>query len=250
MHLASATNGYGGEVDFAYTPWHEMGATQDATTSTSTVTAYIGSCGSNPRAWNTLHPVYRPGGYYKLHADYVSPANNQVKFQMNDGVTTWDGQPLAFTSSNDPIVDYLLVGGNATQIEPKLCNLSGSVNPLLVFLQVTLVPNYYRVTSKSIKASAAATPQTFSYRYDGAATNDIDHSAAVKANTNPDLLYSPAYSEYRGNSSASETGPDGKVTTTYFQQDDALKGQVSSTLVSTQSFYDTFDATNSWFGHF
>ena len=243
MHLSSANNGYGGEVDFEYAPWHEMDATQDATTSTSTITAYIGSCAGNPRAWNTLHPVYRPSGYYKLHVDYVSPANNQIRFRMYDGVNNWDGQPLAFTSSNDPIVDYLPVGSNATQIEPMVCNLSGSLNPLQVFLQVTLVPNYFRVTSKIIKASATATPQTFSYRYDGAASNDLDHSAAVKANNNPDLLYSPAFSEYRGNASASETGPDGKVTTTYFHQDDALKGQPSVTMVQTQSLFDAFEGS-------
>ncbi len=136
MHLTAAKNGYGGEVDFSYTAWHDVDASTDATTDAHAAYVYFNNCANADLPWMGFHPVFHPGGSYRLHANYVPPANNQIQFQLNDGVSTWVGQILAFTSSSDPIWDYLPAGANATQIQPILCNLSGNTNPLKITLEI------------------------------------------------------------------------------------------------------------------
>jgi RHS repeat-associated protein len=97
----------------------------------------------------------------------------------------------------------------------------------------------YRVTQKQLSDGLGNPAQvyTYTYTYSGAATNDPAHSAIVATTTNyctdsnhdNDLCYSPAYTEFRGHSSVTEIGPDGRSTTTWFHQDDERVGQAYQT---------------------
>ena len=80
---------------------------------------------------------------------------------------------------------------------------------------------------------------TFVYNYDGPASNDAAHSNAV-ATTNKDNRYTPAASEYRGNSTVQEQGPDGRLSLYLYYQDDERKGNPNTTIVMTQNLSDTF----------
>ena len=66
----------------------------------------------------------------------------------------------------------------------------------------------YRVAQRTLSDSTLGTSHTFHYEYDGAATNDAAHSAAVAEKTRGDTeLLSPPYSEYRGHAAGREIGP-------------------------------------------
>jgi hypothetical protein len=103
-----------------------------------------------------------------------------------------------------------------------------------------------RLIAKRIFDGTGREPNVFRFRYDEPATNDAVHSEAIH-NTTKKQRYNKANSEFRGHAMVQEIGPDGRVATTWFHQDDARKGRAHRTMVSTQSFWDSFDElTDKW----
>ena len=103
--------------------------------------------------------------------------------------------------------------------------------------KIELMATRYRVTQKSIPDGINPTPQIFSYRYDEGATNDLTHSAGA-ATAHP---YIPKNSEFRGHAMVQEVGPDGRVSTYFFNQDDGRKGLTSATVATTEEFSANFE---------
>ena len=99
----------------------------------------------------------------------------------------------------------------------------------------------YRAEQKKLYDGIDSTPQTFSYHYDGPASNDAAHSEVV-SDTLKTQRYNPAMSEYRGNSTVAVSGPDGRIDLNLFYQDDERKGSANTTLVLGSALTDSFDA--------
>ncbi len=109
---------------------------------------------------------------------------------------------------------------------------------------VTPLVTHYRVETKILIDQVMGKSNTFHYSYDEPANNDAAHSALI-ANPPTGSHYYKAYNEFRGHAAVMETGPDGKVTKTFFYQDDNRKGNPAATIIGTNAFSDPFDVFNS-----
>ena len=78
-------------------------------------------------------------------------------------------------------------------------------------------------SSKTARATITNESITNSYTYDNAATNTVQNSYAIYTSTDT-TRYNPAYAEFRGHGMVREAAPDGRITTSFFHQDDARKG--------------------------
>ncbi|MBN1669242.1 MAG: RHS repeat protein, partial [Anaerolineales bacterium] len=122
----------------------------------------------------------------------------------------------------------------------KECQIQG-------FFTARLVTRYRVIQKELYDGIDGLDIPTFRYFYDEPASNDPTHSTAVSdalAADQPDLLLTPQYGTFRGHAVTTEEAPDGRITTTYYHQDDNLAGKAHTTTVTQQSFKDSFDSSS------
>ncbi len=265
LHLTEVDNGYGGSVKFTYQIWYETDAGDLSTWKDEPFCQYYNNgTWSSTNQWastppgklycgaNTLKIHYGNEAYHDISIHYSQPgAEYMVQVVKGGGPDykvglkyTTGGTDASAYSAVGTYVMYFNLPADASAFSQGLANCTTQTQDCeITSYKIKMLVTRYRVIQKDIYDGVNPTPQTFTYHYDDAATNDAQHSAAAQL-TPAAYNYVQALSDYRGNSSASEIGPDGKVTTNFYYQDDARRGQVNNTLVSTQSFYDAFDATN------
>jgi RHS repeat-associated protein len=288
LHLTQVDNGYGGQVSYDYEaePWHEsLGTPQGKQYKLVTDCEWVSSSKSwepnNMKGYNggsaaceridedTVRLKIKGQAYMELPASLVQPGAayhvgvqlstrsgnvTEAQIGINDGVTS-PVPILATQTSMQPWHTYSLSGmmvvpKNATRVWLHVyCN-----NGAYCYLNdrsINLHPTRYRVTGKTSLDTHTNESITYSYSYDNPATNTALNSYAVYTSTST-TRYVPAYAEFRGHSMVREQAPGGLVTTSFFHQDDAKKGQSSLSLVGTQSYYQPFtstlwsDYTNAW----
>jgi len=194
--------------------------------------------------------LVRPGGTYHLIGRFVYAGRGErIGFRDNNGATQLSSvmpSPPPADSTIDMIVN-LAATSSGDNVKALVVCPDCSLGAYTIQLTMTR----YRVTQKVLNDGLGNPAQTYSYTYSGAATNDAAHSAIIAANLtctdtdlDNDLCYSAAYSEFRGHSAVTETGPDGRATTTWFHQDDERVGQVQATQIAQGTFYDNFNSLN------
>jgi YD repeat-containing protein len=284
MHLTQATNGYGGQVVFAYepSPWSEVNG-PDSRKIDQDFGLFGQPCQNddgNTGGWvarDANDSVYcsggqliisgqakkeiplslaQPGGRYRVYAEIGRGSIHTTTAQvgLRDGSNEQLQPATPVTISGDPItLQYTFLLDRFASLDyvstnsSKLWGLvfcSSNPNPCEVGHSIlTTLPVRYRVTSKQVVDGLGGT-NTFAYRYDEPATNDTLHSAGA-GTSDP---YAPKYSQYRGNAMVQEIGPDGRILTTFFHQDDEKKGLPGVSIVSTQDYYTLFNAldTANW----
>jgi RHS repeat-associated protein len=253
LHLQEADNGQGGEVIFAY---ERVRVTENLPR--ADVDDHLAPF---PQVWvETLGDItgnsaktmgnerVRPGGSYRLVGKFNAGQTNTRQISLKkQGVEVLVLTAASGAASVEGIVDLPADPGygdiSVVMSCPTGCTgASFYVEPLLT---------RYRVTQKQLSDGLGNPAQVYTYAYNGAATNDPAHSAIVATTTNyctdsnhdNDLCYSPAYTEFRGHSSTTETGPDGRSTTTWFHQDDERVGQAHTTQVTKGPFYENFTSS-------
>lgn len=270
MHLLQATNGYGGRVEFDYDdlpwqgsqgkPWHaEQADTEHIQSSSQGCTgnsqswtpvmsginggqAYCNAQGQlvviDQAVWTISAPdpaMFQPGSAYFLQISVQSTTGGDNTFTLG----LWDEQRVTVvdTASGQSVV---LSGFAALPLDAQYaklylsCTSRCQAEGLLGSLHLTR----YRVLEKSIYDSATdGEPGLFQYRYDEGAANDTEHSEIWQAGE----WYTDMFREFRGHALVQELGPQGRVTSTYYHQDDRLKGLASTSTITTQDFYDDFE---------
>ena len=254
LHLVEGDNGYGGRVEFDYEQWYDSAAAESSQTKqdfgiapeacswlfpqdtfwnevgNSTVECSNGRMHVAGEAYKLLAlPQLAPGSTYQVSA-VITGTNLQLG--LSDGVTSWYS-PVA---SSGPITATFPLPDNAAQARA----LVKCTDCVLDYHILGVLPNRYRVTEKRLYDGLDANPQTFSYRYDGPASNDTVHSAAASL-ANP---YTPPYSEGRGHALVEESGPGGRVSLTWYGQDDERKGRSLASLAGGQEYGEMFEATS------
>ena len=268
LHMTRANNGYGGSVIFSYdtTPWHDIANDPQYTreyhfnSHTDDCASWDGaqsSCSSgrlvvNGEA-NREIPVraYQPGAFYFVHADITRKGTSTIP-EAYIGLEYASGSYQRFYTSgiNDgtskSIEQYILLPATA-QFLPSGFRTKMVINCQSCYVDsfmITRLPTRYRVLSQTIADTITSQSNQTSYQYDGAATNDAEHSSAVQQRTTVNDMWGLPYQEPRGQAMVREIAPvvDGaqKVTTTWYHQDDDFKGQAHTTMVGTQSFSDSF----------
>jgi RHS repeat-associated protein len=238
LHLQEADNGQGGKITFSY---ERVRVTENLpradiddhlapfplvwAEAPGDITGDVVRTMGNERV--------RPGGSYRLVGKFnAGQSTRQVRFKKQ-GVDLLVLTAASGATTVEGIVD--LPGdvgyGDVAVVMSCPAGCTGAsfyVEPLLT---------RYRVTQKQLSAGLGNPAQVYTYSYSGVATNDPTHSAIVATTNNyctdsnhdNDLCYSPAYTEFRGHSSVTETGPDGRAATTWFHQDDERVGQAYRT---------------------
>ncbi|MDD2694585.1 MAG: hypothetical protein PHD58_01500, partial [Anaerolineales bacterium] len=260
LHLTKAENGYGGKVEYTYDQWFDLGyaASQEYATGNCnyyTWTAQAGylfcksniklelaaSGGANGTAEGTNIPSYMflPGAVYRVRADMETRYSANwamlgLNFATGDNrYTQAYNLPIA---NSQVLLPAITIPITATYARPIVQSPSGY---LLNYYLVRL-PARYRVVEKKIYAGLDPAARVFTYRYDEPAVNDTEHSSAA-GTTKP--YYEP-HTEFRGHAAVQEVGPDGRVTTSFFYQDDVKKGIQNRVLISSQMYWDPFDNLN------
>jgi hypothetical protein len=171
--------------------------------------------------------MIQAGGMYSVTVWLVnlSQGSNLVSIGISDGGTNSVIASATLAPINQPGSSVTLAGiirlpatSNGTLRLYANCQGTCKVNDN----GVTLYPTRSRVTTKTL-LDGQGNSYPFAYRYDEPAMNDAFHSVAVSTTTETTRYY-PAYSEFRGHARVEEVGPDGRVTATWYHQDDALKG--------------------------
>ncbi|MCP4287637.1 MAG: hypothetical protein GY792_24890, partial [Gammaproteobacteria bacterium] len=285
MHLTVAENGYGGKVEFEYDaePWYELDAPKSSGKNHSTRTVCeSGDDDGDPVGWKETESttelgcskdddwflkfggeiyrddlywrIFQPGAVYKLaiavKVEDGTSANIQLGLwdfssgtQYGDVITIpGDEQTRTFTA-------YLPTTGQAKKLRVYL-NCFGTC--LMDSFRLVRMPTHYRVTSKTVSDATTGESSTYTYTYDGGATNDPDHSVAVhdaienQGSFEEPVLQTPPYLQFRGHSTVRAVGPGANpneqlVSTTWFYQDDYQTGRAHRTVVGTQDFYESFN---------
>ncbi|MEW5872532.1 MAG: SpvB/TcaC N-terminal domain-containing protein [Chloroflexota bacterium] len=278
LHLSQGENGYGGAVQFTYdaAPWYEL---ENHRLKRSYIPRGCVDYGlpGHPD-WRPMMQLYNPGprdyigcrsqGDLLLagQATRVIPSTLlqpgagyrlSVKVRGDSRTVSTvrlglvaDGQIYAEEySSISSIATITLVTRQALPASARsgalylYCSSACRVNAIEIF-QLT---SRYRVLEQRVYDGVEAAPSVFQYRYDEPATNDSLHSASAYTPPVPDpeIPFYPLppnliYSEFRGHAAVEQIGPDGRVNTTYFYQDDDRRGRASASLVTTQEFQDDF----------
>jgi hypothetical protein len=263
LHLSGVSNGYGGSVAFTYdtTPWYEAwnGTAWEFKRESACDEWVGGSCSSTDEGalvvnGSAYHPtpyyIMRPGGVYLL----------EVRLRGIDGNTT--GQIGLDYSPNNRVVKDVTFGTGYTDVTGFIL-LPSTAQRMRLYINcpggcvmadfhATALTTRYRVTRRTLSEAKNGRSGVFNYEYDDPATNDTRHSQAVidkvgcsSEGDDDTCRYDSQYGEFRGHAMTSEVGPDGRVTTTYYHQDDARKGRPSWQFVSTRSFRDAFGGLNS-----
>ena len=278
LHLVESANGYGGRVENGYesTPWHDV-ATTTAKTLAETecvlqqgswkplnMTGYNGGaawCQVNSQGKPLLYisgsaymnvplGLYQPGAVYR--AGYQMYNEGSQSLDVAVGLHDGNGVILAQTATGLGSGGYYDIRGvavlPAASASSLRVHLSCSGVCRVEAPELELLPTRYRVVAQRQYDGLEANPQEYSYTYDGAASNDCAHSAAA-CSENP---YTAATSEGRGHAMVEQTAPDGRVSSSYYQQDDILKGQPSAELTMSASLTDDFESDtpnpNTWSG--
>jgi RHS repeat-associated protein len=274
MHLGSVNNGYNASVAFGYesTPWADLSTFEDYNStllSSNCPGGWTGaiSCVGNPSppklyANGTAYYDFKnvhPGGVYEIYFELAniyggSARLGTVKLQygndsVNDVITVINQNVPAYTN----VSASMRVTLDRYSSKLKWVVYGGGGGLRIVNAVLKLMPTRYRVSARTVTDTRPGAPPAavYSYEYDGAATNDAEHSLAVKNETpGVDDLYVDAYAQYRGNALSREIGPlgtDGKqrVTTTWYHQDDQQKGLSSVSMVGVRSYAEQFTST-SW----
>ena len=257
MHLTHVDNGYGGNVHFEYEYWADVNPTLGETLENPGYLSLWHSegdvnYGNGGEYFKLLGPFSQVvdhtlpeyliafGGAYEVWSEmkrnYLSfPANGFVGMSDN-GYTPPTPLPLGFIW----VKGAFLLPSADTYMDPyasikcsNYCEITTTV--------IKSYPTYYRVTSKTI-TDTLGSAATFTYAYDEGATNDVIHSEAVSGYP----LYGTKWGEFRGHAMVKEESPDGRITTTFFHQDDAKRGQAHTTFVGTETLSETeaFTSTN------
>jgi RHS repeat-associated protein len=287
MHLTEAANNYGGKVTFTYQAW--AGDVGDALTQDQPdfrrILTHVDVTSPTYNYFMAIPDyLFHPGGYYQVHfrgKDNIEYDGNTLLFRMKDGVdaefanegpyyvnrdnfNAYITKPFHLTQPPAPNTRTFLARAEANRGNSLIgfeCN-SGNHGCRDVDFMARWVTTYYRVTAKTVTAASqgiAAQSITTSYRYDEAAMNDRFHSAVVKSAYDAYTccgvginygLFTQASAEFRGHASSEVIEPNGKITTTYYHQDDYQRGQPQMTIVHTSSFHDDFDtiSTANWTG--
>jgi len=271
-HLTGVENGYGARIEFSYQAWYDLSsapehsleqrfgwwgnACNDGPDDTGGWVprdrSSVVSCASAPgdllvkgEAKHVLRAhLVRPGGWYRSYAKVKSAAGGSTVFQAGvAGKPAGDdhyAQPIAIDSrpySSTPAQAFQIALDSTQALGLLKC--ADVVNGCKVDLAwIGMLPFRYRVSSRTVTDLSTNEGATFSYRYDEPASNDSLHSAGADSS----LPYMPPYAEFRGHAQVAEVGPDGRVTTTWFYQDDAKKGLAHTTLVASEEFHDGFNA--------
>ena len=248
MHLTKVENGYGGKVTFQYEMWYERNGSSSERAENVNITINNGNDIFN----QDLNDLYtHPGGVYRLISD-VSTGGNTMKvgLRYKTGTTTTDVfSPNIQNSPTLHLEEFITLPVNITKVVASLTNC-GYCH--LNHRRFALMATKYRVIEKKIYDGISYTgrtsdPAIFTYKYEGAATNDATHSSYIAAT--PEVnRYFPAYSEFRGHAQVTEIGPDGHANTIFFNQDDAFKGMPSVSVTSARGLdeiYESFDIPQS-----
>ncbi|NWF65696.1 MAG: RHS repeat protein, partial [Chloroflexi bacterium] len=191
----------------------------------------------------------RPGGFYRMWMRAIYSDDTTVKFGLDDGLAdTWSADiPVTpsgtypYDSFADAILELPL---EASEAYP-LIQISGPINTgRILEFKFELLFSIYRVVRKTLK-DGQGNSYTFNYAYQDPAVNDENNSERIcTAITGYCKEYIPKYSEFRGHRVVTETGPDGRVTTTTYHQDDVLRGRPEAVDVSglQQTVY-TYEST-------
>lgn len=268
MHLTRADNGYGGSIHFTYEPWaypanarmsqtykedFNYGNTCDtghfAASGGQSVVECIHNSGNGINMLKVRgtavatqflgggqiqNNAIRPGGFYKFGFKNVIEvgANTDLRFKLGDtGASTL----VYHTNANDVIP--LDVASSKVDVFLQATNsgfaTANSNYVTMTNVTVQLLTSIYRVTTRTIDDGQGNSYDT-QYAYSGAAVNDSTNSdsacddAAMTVVPPTCQQYYEKYAEFRGHSSVTETDPDGHKIITTFNQDDVLKGRVSS----------------------
>lgn len=253
LHLVEADNGLGGRIAFTYAPWYEpfnnpeqdifqdFGAWRQACSpnhendtggwqprdSNSQVSCSGYHLAIQGEAYLDIAEasLIQPGGYYTMT---VKTSSGSALVGLSDGVSSWYGSGVQgqFQLPSDAGQAQLLVK----------CTNGCSLD----WQRYSPLTAHYRVVEKRLYDGQNANPAIFSYRYDEPAVNDPAHSAAAGGGS----PYTPPYTEFRGHALVQEVGPDGRVTSQYYAQNDVFKGQAQVSLVTQPSYWEPFESTN------
>ena len=255
LHLTQVANGYGGRVVFTYQIWYETDAGDKRAWMDEPFCQYLnGQTWSSTNQWASTPPNKLYCGAYTLKIYYGNEAYHDVSIRYSQPGAeymvqvvkgggpdykvgykyTEGGTDYTFYSTVGTYVMYFTLPSDASAVSRGLANCTTQTQDCEIkSFKIKMLVTRYRVIQKDVYDGVNPTPQTFTYRYDDAATNDPQHSAVaqITQTVTPTLAVDFHYvendSDYRGNSSASEIGPDGKVTTTFYYQDDARRGRSS-----------------------
>ncbi|MEJ2552393.1 MAG: SpvB/TcaC N-terminal domain-containing protein, partial [Anaerolineales bacterium] len=228
MHLTRAENGYGGVFQFEYDAWNADETNDEGKEK------YRG--GSDPIYQDEIElpdlelDVYFPGSNYRFTGDVNGYVGTHVNFgiEIDDSNTEiWsDDVPIGHPGSDwgwETLSATLTVPGDATKVLPLFgCDFCG-----LNILKMYVMPTRYRVVEKRLHDGINASPITFDYEYGGGAMNDEEHSDGVST----DYPYYEEHTQFRGHEWSRTIGADGLETTTWYYQDDILKGRSYKTEV-------------------
>jgi len=260
LHLNRVENGYGGRVEYSYTPWYDVN-TVDTLKSTQKYSK-PGTCGNEDATSNcgwsgpegdaycsggqlritgwvgkSFGKRLKPGAYYRILVNTIT----------EDGLRVW----LGGIDPADRVGDQGPSGDRIVEAYMRL-PVTGLPSSKEVFARVSCawsqrcsmgsyavyqLPTYYRVTSKRVYDAVKQVESVFEYNYDDGATNDDETSADVRAG----YLYTKEYSENRGEAVNWQVGPEGQTTGVWYHQDDGRKGRPYLTVTGARSFTEGFD---------
>jgi RHS repeat-associated protein len=265
MHLTEATNGYGGKVIFTYERWYDLKTDKTRQYNIDEPCNVTWSGHSNPNHTNCQYGWLKfdgqfqsnlPDYFFMYGASYKAYMKAQsyetgtwIRAGMDFGTGStdqWTSQNILPTTLNTDLGSEFTIPATITQTEAHV--LIDSNKAGLNKYYFYLLPSRFRVTQKQVYAKDGDTPQVFTYHYDDAASNDTTHSNAA-GSADP---YIDPYSEYRGNAMVQEKGPDGRVSTSWFHQDDPRSGRSYTSLAGSQTLWEPFDSrdTSVWkFSH-
>jgi RHS repeat-associated protein len=256
VRLTEVDNGYGGVAAFEYetTPWAEAQVNEDY----EHTTPDGGSCpynwsgdvscsGSDLRVNGTGQFTLgqfsvQPGGVYELRMkirNYSGTARNLlVKFE-------YAGSGGSYTLFNGSVAAGQEQDLTAQMVLPltayRLRWVVDGTNFHIKKMETRLLLTRYRVEEKTMDGGITDDGTSESYEYDGPASNDEAHSAAVAAGEN----YSSKYRSFRGHAASRTIGAtqDGltRVDTAWYRQDDDLNGRQVGGMTMLESYHTAFE---------
>ena len=133
--------------------------------------------------------AFQPGGVYKV----LSSLTNQSSTAQNASIgIRYASGSNAYVTVSIPAYATQEISGNLLLPANSAYGRDWEFVPQMVIscsnckvydFHITLLPTRYRVAQKTLSDSTLGTSHTFHYEYDGAATNDAAHSAAVAEKT-------------------------------------------------------------------
>jgi RHS repeat-associated protein len=280
MHLTQVENGYGGKVNLTYDIWSDIEAPQAQIISQMTNQQYAGPCAYNPPGygdnggWGGTHCAHsyehpqdwwlyfsgrsgkgippgllHPGGMYRLTVSFADTWDS-VQLGLYDGQVDHLGVTYQFPTTVNETMLLPITASQGSLYLMKCSRPSGTPTCYMHIFTANWLPTRYRVIEEMITDEVTGEAYTTTYQYDEPASNDAIHSSAV-ANTNHYWLFSEDYSEFRGHAMTRKVEPDGKVTTTFYDQSDTRAGSTNVEIVGQEIFVDDFSGslldTGNWY---